>query len=104
MKWSGEVKVASSFSRSEGDIHLLELIEAGQHARARHAAENVGTGALHQGHEALVPENLLEAVQRALVLGGASGGHHHAPPHGVDGVGHQPGSDGHRPSGEKQIR
>ena len=59
MKWSGEVKVASSFPRSEGDVHLLELVEAGQHARARHAAENVGTGALHQGHEyeALVPQH-----------------------------------------------
>ena len=58
MKWSGEVKVASSFSSSEGDVHLLELVEAGQHARARHAAENVGTGALHQGHEALVLQHL----------------------------------------------
>merc|ERR1719291_30585 len=86
---------------SEGDVHLLELVEAGQHTRARHAAENVGSGSLHQGHEALVPENLLEAVQRALVLGGASGCHHHAPPHGVDGVGHQPSSDSHRPSEEE---
>ena len=58
MKWSGEVKVASSFSSSEGDVHLLELVEAGQHARARHAAENVGTGALHQRHEALILQHL----------------------------------------------
>ena len=56
--WSEEVKVASSFSRSEGDVHLLELVEAGQHARARHAAENVCPGTLHQGHEALVLQHL----------------------------------------------
>ena len=42
----------------EGDVHLLELVEAGQHARARHAAENVGPGSLHQGHEAFVLQHL----------------------------------------------
>ena len=42
----------------EGDVHLLELVEAGQHTRARHAAENVRSGSLHQRHEALVLQHL----------------------------------------------
>merc|ERR1711955_53475 len=80
----------SLLSSSEGNVHLLELVESGQ-----------GTSSLHQGHESLVPENLREAVQGSLVLDSTSGCHHHAPPDGVDGVGHQTSGNCDSPTQEE---
>merc|ERR1719412_688169 len=39
-----------------------------------------------------------EAVHGALVLDSTPGGHHHPPPDGVDGVGHQASRDGDSPA------
>ena len=75
-------------------VELLEGIEAGEDTSAGNSSEDVGTGSLHQGHEALVLHDLREAVDGSLVLDGGSGGHHHTTTNGVDGVGHQARSNG----------
>merc|ERR1712020_509570 len=92
---------SSLCSSSEVDVDLLELVETSQDTGTSHTTEDVGSGSLHQRHEALVLQDLREAVDGALVLDSAPGGHHHPPPDGVDGIGHQPGSDGDSPSQEE---
>merc|ERR1712020_9862 len=92
---------SSLCSSSEGDVDLLELVETSQDTSASHTTEDVGSGSLHQRHKALVLQDLREAVDGSLVLDSAPGGHHHPPPDGVDGVGHQPGSDGDGPTQEE---
>ena len=69
--------------QSPADVHGLELVEACQDTGASHASQDVGSGSLHHGHEALVLEDLHAAVDGALVLDAAAGGHHHASPDGV---------------------
>ena len=68
------------FPCSEGNVHLLEPVEAGQQAPARHAAEDVDPRAPQQRRRALGPEDVAEAVQGAAVLRPARGSHHHACP------------------------
>merc|ERR1719348_600692 len=75
------------------DVELLESIEAGEDASAGDAAEDVGPSTLHQRHESLRLHDLDTAVDGALVFDSSSGGHHHPSPDGVDGVGHEAGSD-----------
>jgi len=77
------------------DVELLEGVESGQDTGTGDTSEDIGTSALHHGHEALVLHDLHGAVDGALVLDGGSGGHHHTTTNGVNGVGHQTGSDGH---------
>merc|ERR1719427_747131 len=79
-------------------IQSLELIETSQHTSSGNSSKNVRSGPLHQGHETLILAHLHKAVHGSLVLNSTSGGHHHAPPHGVDGVGHESSSDGDSPS------
>jgi len=81
-------------AQTPADVELLESVESGQDTGAGDASEDVGAGALHHGHEALVLHDLHGAVDGALVFDGRAGGHHHTPTNGVDGVGHQTGSDG----------
>merc|ERR1711955_46898 len=88
-------------SSSEGNVHLLELVESSQDTSSGNSSQDVGSSSLHQGHESLVPENLREAVQGSLVLDSTSGGHHHAPPDGVDGVGHQTSGNCDSPTQEE---
>merc|ERR1719273_1522320 len=83
------------------DVHGLELVEAGKYASAGDATQNVCSGSLHQGHEALVLGDLDEAVHGALVLDATAGSRHHPPPHGVDGVGHETSGDSNGPSEEE---
>ena len=80
VKTDGEVVF---LAQPPGDVHGLELVEASEHAGAGHASQDVGAGSLHHGHEALVLEDLHAAVDGALVLDAATGGHHHSPPDGV---------------------
>ena len=89
---------SSLVGSSEGDVDLLELVESSQDTSASNTTEDVGSGSLHQRHEALVLQDLREAVDGALVLDSTPGGHHHPPPDGVDGVGHQTGGDGDSPT------
>jgi len=84
----------SALTKTPADVKLLEGVESGQDTGAGDASEDVGTGALHHGHEALVLHDLHGAVDGALVLDGRSGGHHHTTTDGVDGVRHQSGGDG----------
>merc|ERR1711997_383311 len=83
---------------SEGDVDLLKLVETCQNTGASHSSQDVRTSSLHQRHEALVLQDLREAVQGPLVLDATPGGHHHPPPDSVDGIGHQASSDGDSPS------
>ena len=68
---------------SPGDVHGLELVEASEHTSTGNTSQHVGAGSLHHGHEALVLQYLHAAVERALVLDAATGGHHHSSPDGV---------------------
>ena len=68
---------------SPGDVHGLELVKASEHTGTGNTSQHVGAGSLHHGHEALVLEDLHAAVDGALVLDAATGGHHHSPPDGV---------------------
>ena len=43
---------------SEGDVDLLELVKTSQDTGPSHSSENVGSGSLHQRHEALVLQHL----------------------------------------------
>merc|ERR1719354_642281 len=45
--------------------------------------------------------DLHSAINGALVLDAATGGHHHSPPDGVNGVGHESSGDGDSPSEEE---
>ena len=111
-------------AQSPADVHGLELVEACQDTGASHASQDVGSGSLHHGHEALVLQDLDAAVDGSLVLDTATRGHHHAPPDGVwqgkwsvrvstrrlegltDGIGHQASGDGHSPAeqeGERDV-
>ena len=65
------------------DVDLLEGIETGQDTGASDSSKDVGSGTLHHGHKALVLHDLNGAVDGALVLDAATGGHHHPPPDGV---------------------
>merc|ERR1711862_791702 len=80
-------------TQSPLDVQLLELVESGEDTGAGDATEDVGAGSLHQGHEPFVLHDLDEAVHGSLVFDGLSGGHHHTPTDGVDGVGHEAGGD-----------
>ncbi len=73
----------SLLGQSPGQVEGLEFVETGQDTGSGHTTEDVGSGSLHQGHEALVFHDLHEAVGGALVLDSGAGGHHHAPPHGI---------------------
>ena len=68
---------------SPGDVHSLELVEASEHTGTGHTSQHVSASPLHHGHEALVLEDLHAAVNGALVLDTATGGHHHSPSDGV---------------------
>ena len=81
-------------AHTPGDVDLLEGVEAGQDTGTGHTTEDVSAGALHHGHEALILHDLHGAIDGALVLDGRAGGHHHTTTNGIDGVGHQTGSDG----------
>ena len=70
-------------SQSPADVHSLELVESCQDTSTSHSSQDVGSGSLHHGHEALVLQDLDSAVNGALVLDTAARGHHHAPPDGV---------------------
>jgi len=87
-------RLVSGLAQTPSDVELLEGVETGEDTGAGDAAKNVGAGTLHHGHEALVLQDLNGAVDGALVLDGGAGGHHHTTTNGVDGVGHQTGSDG----------
>merc|ERR1719411_1805244 len=91
----------SLLSSSEGNVHLLELVKSSQDTSSGDSSQDVGSSSLHQGHESLVPENLGEAIQRSLVLDSTSGGHHHTPSDGVDGVGHQTSGNCDSPTQEE---
>lgn len=67
-------------------VELDELVEARQDTSAGDTSQNVGTGSLHERHEALLLHDLGETVPRALVLLGLTRGHHHTTSNGVDRV------------------
>ena len=96
--------ISSLFSSPEGDVDVLELVEASQDTSPGHSSQDVGSGSLHQRHEAFVLEHLTEAIERSVVLDSTTRGHHHPPPDGVNGIGHEAGSDSNGPSQEEGDR
>lgn len=80
------------------NVDRLEFVKASQDTSTCDTPEDVSASALHQGHEALALDDLNGAVNGSVVLNGRTGSHHHTPPDGVNGVGHQPGGDGHAPA------
>ena len=66
-------------SNSPCDVDSLELVETSEHTGSSNTTEDVGSGALHQAHEALVLQDLHSAVDGTLVLDSTTGGHHHPP-------------------------
>ena len=70
-------------SQSPADVHGLELVESCQDTGTSHSSQDVGSGSLHHGHEALVLQDLDSAVDGSLVLDTTTGGHHHTSPDGV---------------------
>merc|ERR1719154_1003188 len=93
-----------SASQSPVNVHLLELVKSSQDTRSGNSSQDVGSGSFHQRHESLVLEDLHSAVHGSLVLDSAPGGHHHSPSDGVNGVGHEAGSDGDSPAKEERER
>merc|ERR1719508_180431 len=84
------------------NVHGLELVKSSEHTSTGNTSKNVGTSTLHHGHETFILHNLHSAIHGALVLDTtAAGGHHHAPPDGVNGVGHESSSDCYSPSEEE---
>jgi len=67
-------------------VQLDERVEAREHTSAGDTAKNVGTSTVHERHEALLLDDLREAVEGAAVLLGLARGHHHATTHRVDWV------------------
>jgi len=93
-------------AQSPLDVGALEGVETGEDTGTGDTTEDVSAGSLHEGHEAFVLQDLDAAVERVLVLDGLSGGHHHSPTDGVDGIGHETGGDGHTPTedeGEEDV-
>merc|ERR1719430_1656886 len=83
------------------DVHLLELVETSKDTSTGNTSQDVGTSSLHHGHEAFVSQDLSAAVNGALVLDAATGGHHHTSPDSINGVGHEPSSNSHSPAEEE---
>jgi hypothetical protein len=76
----------------------LDFVVEHEHEGAAGTAEHVGEGALEEGTGALVLGDRRPAVHGVLVqhLGlCAAGLHHHAPAHGVEGVGDDARHSGH---------
>merc|ERR1712129_328942 len=100
--WWSWLEVVFLSTSSPLDVEGLELVESSEHTSTSNATEDVGSSSLHHAHETLVLQNLHAAVNGALVLGTASRGHHHPPPDGINGVGHETSSDGHGPSEQER--
>merc|ERR1719508_704130 len=84
------------------NVHGLELVKSSEHTSTGNTSKNVCTSTLHHGHETFILHDLHSAIHGALVLDTtAAGGHHHAPPDGVNGVGHESSSDCYSPSEEE---
>jgi len=64
----------------------LELIVTRQDTGTSDGTENVGTSTLEEGLVTLLVDDLLEGIERGLVLDGLTRGHHHATTDGIDGV------------------
>jgi hypothetical protein len=92
---------ASLRASSELDVSGRDDVEAGEHTSASNTTKDVRAGTLHEGHKALVLDDLLRAVDGTVVLDGAAGRHHHASSDGVDWVGHEAGHDGDAPAEEE---
>jgi len=80
----------------DAKVQLHELVEAREHTSAGNTTQNVGACAIHERHEALLLDDLEEAVNGARVLLGLARGHHHATTHRVDWVRDKTRRDGDR--------
>jgi len=95
------IRLVSLCTSSEFDVGSGDDVEAGKYTSTGNTAEDVGAGTLHERHKALVLDDLLSAIDGAVVLGATTGGHHHASSDGIDWVGHEAGHDGYSPTKEE---
>ena len=87
-----------SIGQSPFDVNFLEFVESSQDTSTGNTSQDIGAGTLHHGHEALVLEDLHAAIDGAVILDGGTRGHHHTSTNGVNGVGHEAGSNGDTPT------
>jgi len=79
----------------------LELIIDGQDTSSGHTTENVGTGTLEEGHNTFLLDDLGACIERALVLDGLTGSHHHTTTNSVERVGCNTSTGGDTPTEEE---
>lgn len=76
----------------------LELVIDGQDTSTGDTTEDVGTGTLEERLDTLLADDLLEGIERGLVLDSLTGGHHHATTDGIKGVRGDTGTGGDAPT------
>lgn len=82
----------------------LQLVITREHTSASNSTKNVGTSTLEQRLGTLVLQDLLEGIQRTLVLDSLSGCHHHSSSNGVNGIGCKPSTIGDDPTQGKTSK
>lgn len=76
----------------------MELIVTRQDTSTSNGTENVGTSTLEERLGTFLGNDLLEGVDRGVVLDGSTRGHHHTTTDSVDGVGSQTSTSGNSPA------
>jgi len=80
----------------------LELVVDGQYTSTGNTTEDVGTGTLEEGPDALLGNDLRGAVNGALVVDRRARRHHHATTDRVEGVRGETGTSGNTPAEHKR--
>lgn len=102
MLYSGRGNLAGAALEGLAEHQDLELVVDGQHTSTGDTTEDVGTGTLEEGLDTLLGNDLLEGIERALVLDGLTRGHHHAAADGVKRVRGDTGTSGDAPTEEER--
>ena len=106
MLYSGLKRLTGTALEGLAEHQNLELVIDGQHTSTSDTTEDVGTGTLEERLNALLGDDLLEGVERALVLDGLTRGHHHSSTDSVKRVRGDTGTGGDAPTekeGGKEV-
>jgi hypothetical protein len=82
----------------------LQLIVTGKHTCAGDTTQDIGAGTLEERPPALLGQDDGEGMQRAAVLDGLTGGHHHTTTNGIDRVRGKTSTDSDTPAKEEAER